>query len=652
MKNKIKEFWPYLIVILVIVLPWFFHSGYLFFTDTVWGPKINLDWTNSWFLLNLILKGLSFIISVAFLEKIFISGILFLILLGGRKLVISVLNTLDSRLRGNDTEGGDSSLIAQNDKKECGNDIKAVLELDPGFRRDDTKERDSLLIAQNDREESRNDTKAVLTQPGASRHPSQKGNNWLVFVLSLFALFNPFVYDRALYGQFGILVAYGFLLFVIAYLIGIYQTLNLKKIYSVAMVSALTLMFSVHFIFFLAPFYILFLIGLILKIKKPSPTPPKEGNALPSPSRRGELIKIFIFSVLIVLIINANWIFAIISGASSTASFVQEGISQQDLIAFQTSGNGAIGTFENVLMMSGFWGKDQFRYLDLTKTSGWQKSFLILIPIILYGVYLSFRRRPKKPTSAFGHPSPEGNYLTIGLIIIFISAVVLAVGIKAPIAREITLYLYNHLPLYKGLREPQKWVAVIIPIYLIFLTIGVAKIKTWKVINKNLGWCVLALMVIIIMQAPSLLWGFNRQVQPTNYPADWQEVDKFLLNNSAQSYGCSDKIIFLPWHLYMSFNWAGKIMANPAPAFFSCPVVFGTNMEFGGIYDNSGNPEGQTIEHWLEASGNVNISDRPKARYIILAKEVDWRNYAWLNNLDYLKLIKETPTLIVYELKK
>ena len=88
--NKLKFnhlsafFWAYALVILAIVTPWFIKPGYLFFTDMVWGPKIALDWTNPWFLPNLIIKGLSVILSIAFLEKIFIASIFVLILLGGR----------------------------------------------------------------------------------------------------------------------------------------------------------------------------------------------------------------------------------------------------------------------------------------------------------------------------------------------------------------------------------------------------------------------------------------------------------------------------------------------------------------------------------------------------------------------------------------
>jgi hypothetical protein len=557
MSLKIKKIlaanWPDIIVIAAIALPWFLKLGYLFMTDTVWGPIINLDWHSSWFLVELIIKGWSFIFPVSFLEKVLITAILTLILLGGRALV-----------------------------------------------------------------------RAILRWSGADN------SRGLVFILSLFALFNPFVYDRALYGQIGIIAAYGCLLFALAYLLETWRTLNFRKLSMAALWSALTLMFAVHFIFFLAPFYLLFFGAIYLRRRE---------------IKERKLVKKFWLalggSVVIILVLNANWLAAIISGASATTNFVASGISQQDLVAFATSGKTPAATFFNVLLMSGFWGKDQFRYLDLTTVTGWQRSFIFLLPLILYGVYLSFRGRSKRC-----------KLWSASLLVIFTLAVGLAVGIKSPLTNGLTWFLFNHLPLYKGLREPQKWVAVIIPIYLFYLTLGASRLRSSKFVAANLAVCGTVLAAVIIMSAPSLLWGFNRQVEPTPYPADWSAADQFLVNRAAQSYGCSDKILFLPWHLYQGFSWIGKIVANPAPAFFTCPVVSGTDMEFGGIYDNSQDAQSRSVEAWLAGQGWEESTVQNLAiRYIILTKEVDWAKYSWLNNLTYLQLIKETPTLLIYEIK-
>jgi len=555
-KQFIKTYWPYALVILAIVFPWFLKPGYLFFTDTVWGPIINLDWRNSLFLFNLLIKALSFIFSIALLEKIFITAILVLILLSGKKLITEILK------------------------------LKA----------------DAIDIS-----------------------------SGLVFTLSLFALFNPFIYDRALYGQFGIIAAYGFLLLTLAYLLEVWRTLNFKVLLRAALASALALMFALHFIFFLAPFYLLFLIGLYLKRKEI-----KAGNS------GRKLLSCLIASIFIVIILNANWLYALISGASPTAGFISNGISTQDLSAFATSGNTPGETLSNVLLMSGFWGKDQLRYLDLTTEPGWQRSFIFLLPLIFLGIYSSFRKRP-----------PSEKILSAGLLIIFALAVILAVGIKAPLSSGLTVFLYNHLPFYKGLREPQKWVAVIIPIYLFYLTLGAQRLKFTKFISHNLVLSGLILGAVIIMGAPSLLFGFNRQVISTPYPADWLEANNFLTNRAAQSYGCSDQALFLPWHLYMGFGWSGKIMANPAATFFTCPALSGTNMEWGGIYDNSQDATGKAVEDWLAAQGKNALPslNGHTPRYIILAKEDDFASYLWLNNVPYLHVILETPTLLIYEIK-
>ena len=539
------NFWPYLLVILAIILPWFLKPGYLFFTDSVWGPNIKLDWTSSWFLFNLIIKGLSFIFSMSFLEKLFITGTLAIILLGGRLLVKTILEYYN--------------------KPKIG----------------------------------------------------------LIFILSLFSLFNPFVYDRALYGQFGTLVAYGCLLFTVSYLFKAWQTRNFKELYKVAIFSSIALMMSVHFVFLLLPFYLLFFIS-VCKFKEFWPK--------------------FLLATLIVLILNANWLIAISTHNSPLASSVEQGITNQDLVAFQTAGKNGAETFSNVLLMSGFWGKDQFRYFDLTTASGWQRSFVFLTPLIFYGLFLSFRKRSKKE-----------KIFSFSLLLIFTLAVFLAVGIKSPITNGFVMYLYNHLPFYKGLREPQKWVAVIIPIYLFYLSLGAARLRSTKFISKNRILSAIILAAIIIMGAPSLVWGFNRQVRPTPYPSDWAEVNNLLVNRSAQSYGCSDRILFLPWHMYLSFNWVGKIIANPATVYFTCPILSGTDMEWGGIYDNSQNAEGQAVAAWLTERGDFQSplfsSTVNSFRYIILAKEVDYNSYAWLNNLSYLKLLLETKTLLVYEIK-
>ena len=587
--------------VLFIVAPLFFTKGYLFFTDLVWGPNITLNWSNSSFLLNSVIKGLSFILSVDLIEKIYITLCLGLVLWGGRKIA-------------------------------------------------------GLFLK----------------------------NQWLVFIASLFAFFNPFVYDRAMYGQINIVGAFGLMLlgagFLFEYL-AVSSTRHsktlpvipakagtrdafpfpldpgfrrddkmkteddgeksIKQIFFAGLAFAFSTQFSPHFIFFIAAFYILVFLPMFFVGKHGSSV-----GIYPERSRRTdddkkgmftEIIKISVIIAVIALALNANWIIGGATGKSAMGEFISSGITTQDLVAFQTAGKTGADALGNVLMMSGFWGKDQFRYADLTAfANNWGRSFFFLLPLVLWGFVAGLRSKEKKY-----------KYLTVGSAVLFVVSVILAAGIRIPVGRELTYFLFNHLPFYKGLRESQKWVSATAAIYLIFLSLGLRELFSKKFIQRHALVMKCFIGAVIVMQAPLLLFGFGGQVTPVQYPNDWYAVNDYIVHDS----GCAGTTLFFPWHMYMSFSWLGRIVANPAPVFFQCPVVSGTDMEFGGIYDNSENPEGRAVVAWLGAGGRTDLLQNSawNIRYVILAKELDWKSYVGMDFNPALKLVMDTATLRVYK---
>jgi hypothetical protein len=332
--------------------------------------------------------------------------------------------------------------------------------------------------------------------------------------------------------------------------------------------------------------------------------------------------------------LNINWLAAIPLRQSNAASFVGgSNITHQDLAAFKTSGKTDLQVLGNVVMMSGFWGKDQYRYADLTGFSqNWGRSFLVLLPVVIYGAFLGLRSQRRRA-------------LSISLLVVFAVSVFLACGIAFAPAQGVSYWLFDHFPLYKGLRETQKWVSLVVMIYLFFLSIGVSGILEFKAISRNRIAAMAFVAAVIFMQAPLLVWGFSGQVRPTPYPPDWQEVNSSLVCPNVE------KILFLPWHMYMSFGWIGNIVGNPAQDFFKCPVISGSDMEWGGIYDNSGSQTGRSVAGWIKDKGNDSFFNTAGSgvKYVILAKELDWRNYDWLDGAKGLTLSKETVTLRLYE---
>jgi hypothetical protein len=454
---------------------------------------------------------------------------------------------------------------------------------------------------------------------------------WLVFVTSLFSLFNPFVYDRAMYGQFEIVGAFGLMLVGAGFLLEYLEKKQIRQVVFASLCFAFSFQFSPHFVFFIAAFYIfVFLPGLFLNKREAADSDGAKAKIIAA-------IKISAILIAIVFILNANWIVGGVTGSSAMGEFISNGINQQDLVAFQTSGKTGADALANVLMMSGFWGKDQFRYLDLTAiANNWGRSFFLLLPLIIWGFIVGLRSKEKKYRA-----------MTIGSGLLFVVSVVLAAGIRIPVGSQITYFLFNHLPFYKGLRESQKWVSVTTMIYLAFLSVGLRELFTKKIVQRNAFIMKCFVGAIIIMEAPFLLWGFAGQVKPVQYPSDWYAVNNYIVHDS----NCSGSILFFPWHLYMSFSWIGAIVANPAPSFFQCPVVSGTDMEWGGEFDNSGNSESRAVEQWLATGGKTDLLQNSayNIKYIVLAKELDWQSYIGMGTNPELQLVVETPTLVVYK---
>ena len=104
----------------------------------------------------------------------------------------------------------------------------------------------------------------------------------------------------------------------------------------------------------------------------------------------------------------------------------------------------------------------------------------------------------------------------------------------------------------------------------------------------------------------------------------------------------------------MGFLFAGRVIANPAQNFFAKPTIQGDNMEFGRIYSQSNNPDSKYIEDNIlkNKSELKNMGEMLlplNIKYIILAKEADWKDYDFLDKQTDLKLLSDTESLKVYQ---
>lgn len=435
-------------------------------------------------------------------------------------------------------------------------------------------------------------------------------------LVGLYVLFNPFVYERLGYGQMNLLAGFGFFVLGMAeLLVAARGERDDRFVPWSALWFGLSLQFSPHFLFFIAAAAAACALP-IWRARSWRPTTAAKAAAS---------------AALIVIALNANAAWQLHAGS---ADGVTAGFGHDDLMAFRTSGSSGKAALANVVMLSGFWGKDQMRFFDLTTMKeSWGRSFFVLLPIILTGAVVAWRDKRRRALAA-------------GFAVLAVAAVLLAVGVSMGGSRELTIWLFDHFPLYKGLRETQKWVAALLLAYAVFLAWGLEFVFSRAFVKSRAALVTGLLAAIVLMQAPAMAWGLSGAVRPHEYPAEWSKVDDLLADA-----GCRGKTLVLPWHMYVGMSWNGTVTANPSPSFFRCPVITGTNMEWGGIYDNSGNVTGAAVERWLAAKGDDPFlaSGEADVRYLLLQKDVDWKSYDWLDALPGLRLVQEGDITKLYE---
>ncbi|HUC20364.1 MAG TPA: hypothetical protein VMR98_02635, partial [Candidatus Polarisedimenticolaceae bacterium] len=298
---------------------------------------------------------------------------------------------------------------------------------------------------------------------------------------------------------------------------------------------------------------------------------------------------------------------------------------------FRTDG-GILGLPWNVFALSGFWGDRQDRYVLMwDHFQAWPVVMGVLAVFIVAGAVWCVRRR---------------DCLGVSLMITGLIAALLALGDGWGPVAPLNHWLAAHVPFFEGYREPQKFVALtaLAYAYLGGRFVGWMQGRVWVP-----RFAVVPLVLLPLLTASTILWGGGGQLKPVNYPADWYAANRYLNERHAQ------KSLFLPWHQYMIYGFTnGRIIANPAPQFFDTPVVAGDNPE---LADNerlsdktryigrlsAAAQKGEDVGGVLRANGY---------RYVLLSKTLDYGDYLWLDKQPDIKLVKDGPTLRIYEVVK
>jgi hypothetical protein len=447
-------------------------------------------------------------------------------------------------------------------------------------------------------------------------------SNWPRYFGGVFYMINPFTYERWMAGQYLVLAGYALLPFLVRSLIGFGQRPDRRAAGRLSLWYTALVLVSIHI------FVMTVLLGVIMFLAHLLGQAPK-GHYY------RDLWRSAAWAIGGFLVLNCYWLIGILTG-HSTISQTIDSIGSRDLSAFATATNVHTGLLFNVLSLCGFWLERYKRYaMPNHILAAWIIVFILLASLVLVGAR-SLKKRQSLPAAS----------LAIGGLI----GLVMALGPKAAVSGGLVRAIINHAPLMRGFREPEKFSALIVLAYAYFAAYGLdailrrlpAKAEARREIIRE------AAILLPIIYVPTMIFGFANQLKPVQYPASWSSYEAQLKQQPAQG-----KILFLPWHEYMSYDFSPRIIANPSPAFFSANVIAGTNAQFGGVNDPDPTPTSRFIENQVLAHTNqtdlaVQLT-KLRVQYVLLANGYDANQYGWLNRQTGLKQISDRPGLAVYK---
>ncbi|EKE10695.1 MAG: hypothetical protein ACD_15C00212G0016 [uncultured bacterium] len=455
---------------------------------------------------------------------------------------------------------------------------------------------------------------------GGFRLAQKTGNIYAQYFSGLFLIFNPFIYAR-LMEQPGIAAGSAAFFWFFIFLLEFLQERKGWKMIGTSVCAGLAVSFFPHSLFFIFLSTFLILGWDFFQ------------------NRDGKLIvKNIFFLIAAVLAMNANWIASSFFNVGENRSRVVESFTLQDVEAFATRAIGGHSVYATVLALQGYWGEYQDRFVSVQDNILWSFAFVLILGLSIFGAVKSWKKR------LWAQP----------LAIMFLLAFVLAVGTASSFLKPIIWQLYQNIPLYMGLREPQKWAAVLVFVYAYFGAWGIKHVLEMKSLKNYRNAIGISCAVLPIVFSFSIISGMHAHMTPHRFPAEWQEAKRYASETS------EGKILFFPWHSYLRLDFAGKNVVNPAKAYFGKNMIQGNNTEFGGVYSHSQDEETLAVEKYaLKKNASAkNISYETfaadmRARgisMVMLAKTEDWQDYLWLDTIEAEKVL-ENDKLIIYKLQ-
>jgi hypothetical protein len=418
---------------------------------------------------------------------------------------------------------------------------------------------------------------------------------------TLLTVINPFTYERMIAGQVYLVLAFGLMPLLLSLL---WEERSRRRMVATGGLLALLVALSLH---------LAFIAGLLLLAFAMSDVT----------ARRWRDAAHLAGSAVIALLASCYWLPSALRAAGGF-----DRIGPADLAAFRSARDPVFGLFPNLVGLYGFWRHGWT--LPKDSLPAWPLFLLALLIVAGIGAAGLWRRvgpRRVVPLLAAG---------ALGLL--------LAAGDQGPTG-GMYLFLFRHVAVFRVMREPQKWLELLLLVYAAGFGAGLEALT--RAVGTAKGRVAAAAVVLLIPVAYgfTLLWGFGGAVAPSRYPASWAEANRSM----GQGPGA---VVALPWHRYLPLPWAqDRVVSNPMVSAFAREVVVSEDPEFGGVPAEGSDPLSERVGRVLQdgaASDAVASSlSRLGVAYLALATVDDWQRWAWLQDSPGIEVVHRWPGLIL-----
>jgi hypothetical protein len=428
------------------------------------------------------------------------------------------------------------------------------------------------------------------------------GERVATIAASLLYVVNPFTYDRMMAGQEYFLLAMAILPAILAFVV---RSRNPRRSGAVAgLVLGAAIALSPH-LAFIGGVLLLSLLGAAVT------------------TRARPIWVASLVAMVTALTLSLAW---------AAPALVAGGDRQLGSTVFRTTPDAALGLLPNVLGLYGFW------------RSGWPlaKDFvplwpLFVVAIIAVGVVgVSAAHRTGRST------------LVLGTALAGLVGTLLAMGDRGPTG-EVFAWFDRYVPAFAIMREPQKFLALLLLAYAIAFGFGVSALVGRAGSHRSRA-AVLAILLLVPCAASfRSFWGFGGAVRPSPLPISWIAADRLMGPGN-------EAVLVLPWHRYLSFGWTqGRVVASPLVSAFERPTIASNDPEIDGLAPAWPDPRAEGAEAFLRSRGTL---PGPGGRlsslgisYIALAKVADWQTYAWLERHAEVERVAGWSDLVLYRVR-